>query len=467
MALLVAAAVLGWLIANRPELYRPLLAAGLIGVLAVTAIRWPNPAILATLLFLPLLGLARRLLIESTGWPAADPLLLIGPVLALILFTKAYVLESRPLIPDLLSKLVLAFLALVLIGIVNPLGVGLSVEGGAALMLTAIPLLWFFIGRALPDRVTIARLMYATVFLAGAIAIYGLCQTQIGFPSWDLEWVEVGGYTALNVGEELRGWGTLASASEYAGYLGAGIVFSAAALFHRRAWPVVLLPLLTVGILFSSVRTSMVLVILALTVMLGMRSSRPRVALPVIAVVGLAAYLLVAPVLATVSSRTGSDLVSHQLEGIGRPFDEDASTLSDHLALIGAGVTQGVRNPLGQGVAPSRASRAAESDELSYGAGGTEFDFSDVFVSLGLPGGLLFLAVAGVAFATIGRKYLRTRDPLLLGALGLAIVTLGYWLNGSHYAVVPLLWLVLGWATRPSEDGPAPTAATRPDRLPR
>ena len=62
-------------------------------------------------------------------------------------------------------------------------------------MLMGIPLVWFFVGRALPDRITIGRLQYATAFLAGVIAIYGLYQTQVGFPRWDLAWIDVGGYS--------------------------------------------------------------------------------------------------------------------------------------------------------------------------------------------------------------------------------------------------------------------------------
>ena len=73
--------------------------------------------------------------------------------------------------------------------------------------------MWFFIGRALPDRGTITHVQYATAFLAAAIALYGLWQTEVEFPSWDLAWIEVGGYVSLSVGEETRGCGTLASAT--------------------------------------------------------------------------------------------------------------------------------------------------------------------------------------------------------------------------------------------------------------
>jgi hypothetical protein len=453
-ALVTGAFLIGWLIATQPEHYRPLLTVGVVSVLGITALRWPNPAVLAALLFLPLLGLVRRLLIESTGWPEADPLLLIGPALALILFAKAYLIDSRPLVTDLLSKLVLGLLALAVIGVFNPLG-GEIEAGLIALMFTAVPALWFLIGRALPDRRTIEWLVYGTAVMSAAIALYGIAQTEIGFPRWDEQWLEVGGYLALNVQDEIRGFGTMASASEYAFYLGAGMVTAFAFLLHRRTWPVVVLPMIAVGILLSSIRGVMVLGFLALIVMLGLRARRPGTALPVVAAVSIVVYLVLSPVLAEISTRSGSDLVAHQLEGIARPFDPESSTLQSHLALIGEGVSEGLRHPFGQGTAFT----TLATEKLGSQGQGTEFDFSNAFVSFGLPGGLLFLAIFGTAIISVGRRYVRTRDPLALCAIGVAIVTLGTWLNGAHYALVPLLWVILGWATRPDDrQEPAPRA---------
>ncbi len=463
LGLVPIAALLGWVLASRPDLYRPLFALGTVAVFGLLALRWPKAAILGVLLFLPLLGLFRRLLIESSGWPVFDPLLLIGPALAVVLFVRAYVLDSRSLAPDLLSKLVLAFLALILLGIVNPFGAGLQ-AGLIAAVLVGVPLLWFFVGRALPDRPTILRLQWGTAFLAAAIAIYGLWQTEVGFPSWDLAWVEVGGYSSLSVGGTLRGWGTMASASEYAGYLGAGIVFAVAALVDRRAWPLVVVPLVGAALVFSSVRGVLILTLLAIAVMMGLRSPRPRVALPLIAVGGVAVYLAAAPVLASVSSSSSSDLVTHQLEGIARPFDEDSSTVDVHLELVGKGFTEGLSHPLGQGVAPGQVSGdagAATSGEVSFKGAGSEFDFTDAFIRFGFAGGVIFLSLTTIALATAGRHYRQTRDPLLLGAIGLAVMTLGYWLNGGNYALTPLLWFTLGWATRPPESARSPREAAR------
>ena len=70
--------------------------------------------------------------------------------------------------------------------------------------------------------------------------------------------------------------------------------------------------------------------------------------------------------------------------------------------------------------------------------------------------------LSGVAVYTVGRHYLLTRNHLLLGVLGLSVLMLGNWHNGGHYVITPLLWLMLGWATRPrdAEDPPAAAQAS-------
>jgi hypothetical protein len=212
-----------------------------------------------------------------------------------------------------------------------------------------------------------------------------------------------------------------------------------------------------------------VLGLLAVVVMLGLRSKRPRIALPVAAAAAVAVYLAVAPVLAEFSTRSGSDLVTHQLEGIARPFDEDTSTLHTHLDLIREGVAKGLRQPLGQGTGsttPAASKFGSGGEGTESGGEGTEFDFSNMFVSLGLPGGLLFLGIVGTAMVRIARRYVYRRDPLLLGIIGLAIVTLGTWLNGAHYALTPLLWVMLGWATRPDDQPEAGGRDEPPEQLP-
>src|SRR4051812_20713004 len=83
----VAAAALyaGRLVANDSQFVHPLLAllvAGTLGLLAMTS---PRTSIVATLLMLPFLAFGRRLLILYDGWHSQEPLLLVGPAIAMLL----------------------------------------------------------------------------------------------------------------------------------------------------------------------------------------------------------------------------------------------------------------------------------------------------------------------------------------------------------------------------------------------
>ncbi len=84
---------------------------------------------------------------------------------------------------------------------------------------------------------------------------------------------------------------------------------------------------------------------------------------------------------------------------------------------------------------------------------------ADVFVSTGAVGGLLFLAVIFFAFRAVFTRYSREPRWTLFAVAGVMIVMLGTWLNGGLYALAPLTWFLLGWATRPSADPPEAEAS--------
>src|SRR5215203_1850646 len=81
----VSAAAAGVIAVGYPQWYRMALAVGLATNLVVLGMRWPRAAALMTLFFLPFLALIRRLLIADSGFTSSDPLLLVGPLVALFL----------------------------------------------------------------------------------------------------------------------------------------------------------------------------------------------------------------------------------------------------------------------------------------------------------------------------------------------------------------------------------------------
>jgi hypothetical protein len=432
---------------EHPILLRPLLALFLAALLAVTAWQKPDLGIVLALAFLVVMGLLRRLLIPAAGWTSYDPLLLVIPVVAVVVFIRLQRQHRRPLLDDGLSRLVLALLLLTLLESVNPLS-GSLVANLAGLLFLAAPLVWFFIGRQIMDRRLVTLVLGSAIVLGVCNAAYGMVQAVGAMPSWDVAWLQTGGYTALRVGNDLKPFGTFTSSAEYAAYLAVALVLAVALAINGRRLALTVLPILAVGLFLDSTRGVVALAVLAVIVMFALRMRRASGALAIgalaVAVAG-ATVLLLGPTIEQLAIDSGSPLVVHETAGLLHPFDPNQSTLGLHLQRIGDGLGKALANPLGLGTGASNLAGA----KLGATVTGTEVDVSNAFVNLGLIGGALFVAVVVTGLGRLVAGYRRTPDPYLAGVLGLAIVTLGQWLgSGGQYAVAPLLWLALGWATR-------------------
>ena len=285
-------------IAVHPSWDRWVVAAVIGGSLAAVSLERPRTAAVVALLGLPLLALMRRLLIPLAPWTSHDPLLAVGPLLALVILAGLWVRRRPALAPDLLSKLVLALFAVALVATLNLNGSGLGAALGG-LVFIGLPLLWFFVGRELGNQWAARSLLLGTLLLGVVIAAYGLWQTQVGLPSWDSNWLAVAGYNSLYIhhGNEytIRAFGTFSSAAEYATYLGIAVSIATAFLLHRRWRPALVLPVLAAALVFASGRTVLVLTVLAVLIMCALRSRRPRLALGLVCgtlVLGLGALQL-------------------------------------------------------------------------------------------------------------------------------------------------------------------------------
>jgi hypothetical protein len=438
------AAGLAAIAAARPELDRPLLALVLGVALGAVAIGWPLGAAVATLLFLPFLALLRRVLILETGWESQDPLLLVGPAVVGVLVVVLFVSRGRPVTTNALSRLIVGVLVLAVVQCANPAGGGLGV-GLQGLLFIGAPLLWFFVGRELATRRTVALLLVATVGIACLEALYGLLQTSKGLPEWDVLWLLANGYYALNVGGVIRAWGTFSSSAEYVLYLGTGLsVCVALALHHGRRW-LVPVPLLTVALFLGSGRAAMAATTVAAIVLVSLAWLPGRTAVAAIAallVCALLALSVAGPLLARTGAVAGNPLAAHQVAGLTDPLNPQASTAGRHTELFLDGLRSGVTHPLGFGTGTTNV--ASQRSERSV-ARPTEIDVSDTFVSLGLLGGLVYALVVALTLRLAVVRYLAHRDPLVLAVLGLLVTTLGQWLTGGHYALAPLTWFLVGW----------------------
>ena len=447
LAALVSLAV-AQTVAAEPLLLRPLLAVLIGGTLFVLSTLSPAGAVVAAVCFLPFLGLIRRLLIPVAGWSASDPLLLVAPALAVALAARLFVLERRAITTDRISTLVAALLALALLQAFNPLG-GSPTAGLTGLLFVATPFVWFFVGREFVDRRAIGAIVGSLVVIAPLAACYGIAQTQSGFPSWDAAWVDANGYAALSVGGRTRPFGTFASSAEYATYLTAAAVAATAFVLTRRAWVLPVIPVVAVAVFLASSRGIVVIGVLACLVVAGLRSGRPRLAVGLVAC-GLVAALLAAkfvhaPARADAHANT---LVAHQVGGLADPLDSDESTLRLHWNALLHGFAEGVRNPLGWGTGSTNLA----SNKHGGAEKGTEIDVSDAFVALGLPGGVLFIALILTTLRRAFALALRRRDTVTLAVAGVVVVALGQWLNGGYYSVAPVVWLAIGWLARQPVD---------------
>ncbi|MEJ7784156.1 MAG: hypothetical protein WKF96_05075 [Solirubrobacteraceae bacterium] len=472
--LVICAAAAGLLTVAHPEWYRSTLAIALGINLIVLGMKWPRAAALATLLFLPFLALIRRVLIADAGFTSNDPLLLVGPIVALFLLYRLYIVEARRS-HDRLFKLVAALLTVAVIQVFNPFATGGLLATAGGLLFVGVPLLWFFVGRELGDRTSVAFLLYGTIVVACLVGIYGLLQTQFGtIASWDQTWLDVNGYTALNVGDsgtgsQIRPFSTFSSNQEYSLFMAIGVTFLVALLLRRRFGAAVVLPLLLLALFLAGGRASVVTAGLAAVILAALVTRRWLPGLLVVTVGVLAAYAAAATFgdrLDRAAGLGGNAVIERNVSGLLNPLDPGKSTAITHYDFVLDGVAEGIRNPAGRGTgASSIATKLTDSEQRD-----SEIDLSNAFINFGIVGGVLYAAIIVLTFRATFARYIRHRDALSLAVVGMLVAVFGQWLNGGLYAIAPLLWFLVGWATRPDRpaDGPrlGASSSSTPAELP-
>jgi hypothetical protein len=429
--------------------------------LALFALGLLSPRTLVYVLFcwLAVLGLVRRLTTEVSPYGTADFLLLVGPVGLVALLMAAHdqgAFGRRSKLAD--AVLVLSIL--IALGSLNPLQGG-PLVGFAGLLFMLVPVLWFWVGRSFLDDDTFAPLLKLIAGLGIAAALYGLAQLFLGFPHWDEAWIRDFGYTALNVEGHPRSFASFAAPSEYVLFLAmAMVVWVAFGL--RPGWiglTIAAVALLSISIFYVGSRGIVFVVAVALVVM---AAAWRRLPTPFALVAGAMAIVLV-PYLATrfapasygVGPQAG--FVQRQVEGLSNPLGHE-STFLDHVNLVEIGLRSAVHQPLGIGVG------AVTLAGYRFGEvkGGTEADPSNIATALGLPGLLTYTVVFFIAMRRAYMLASRRRDALSFAVLGILVVTIFQWLNGSHYSVALLPWLALGWLDRTAHREPETKTSPRP-----
>lgn len=471
--MLLAATAVGGVLAVTAALpegagARWVLAAAICLVLACVCLRSSTQGVILTLAWLLVLGLTRRLVSEVLADPARDPLLLVGPLAAALLCGRA-LLQGALRARSRLSLGVLALSAIVLVEVLNPR----NPSAGAALaglLIWLIPMLWFFVGRRLVDDQLARRVLVLAGIGTLAGAAYGVAQSVAGFPPWDELWIGDRGYAALYIGPEtVRPFGLFASAAEFAVAAAVGAVLAAVLVFaprfvgalakrpeaepHPRALRVracalVAFLVLAVALVLSAVRTYVALLVVALPVVYlilrgwrGLRVLVPVTAVAAIAVVG------VAQINPDQLSRDGVEAALRRIVvAVRDPFgdfgENPDATLELHLGDVRRGFREAFDEPLGSGTG----STGIAGEHFGGTRNSTDADVADAGIAFGIPGlvATLFVLVAGLVTAV--RAAVRRRNLEHLALVGILIVSLGVWWAGGHYAMAPLLWLLLGRA---------------------
>ena len=441
-------ALLLGLFADTESAFVRLVAACVIAALLIVLyLTRPAVAVVATFVYLVFVAFIRRLLITDAGWTSADPLLLVGPLVSVVAMVKLFVLDKRPFVPDLLSKCIALMLFITCLEVFNPEG-GIA-AGVLGLLFSALPLLWYWVGRELVTDQVIDWLMSTLLFLGTVIGIYGVLQTEVGFPPWDQQWLQValgGGYASLNVGGTLRAFGTFASAQEYALCVGAALVVAVVYGLRGRAWAWLTVPVLGFALFLSSGRAALILSFLGAVIVCALKPRKPRTALVVtIVTVGAAFGALHFAAGSLSSSTTGaSALVSHQVGGLTNPLDPNNSTLLIHLNRALDGIKSSIHHPFGQGDGATNLANAVNQNSTLNNLGAaTEYDITNAFVIAGPLGGALYLFIVLLVWWVALRGYFAGREALL-APIGVLVVGLGQWLIGGAYALSPLCWILIG-----------------------
>jgi hypothetical protein len=415
---------------------------------ALVAVR-PTMAVMSTIIYLLLMGDIRRYVSAHTSPVPQDPLLLVGPAVIGMLFAR--LAFERKLTPDTpLAKLVVALMIMMTLEIVNPLQGGLTI-GVAGALYYIVPLLWFWAGRSLPsERLSGAMLKGVIPVLAAAAAVLGLYQTLVGRLAFEEQWVREqiasGGFNSIIVnGSVVRSFSFLTSPAEYAGFLAMGLVCCTAPLLVGRFRAVsVLIPLFAWAMVLASIRSAIVLSMVAIMALwaLGGRDAQKVLGRIFLAVVigGGGLYFGLHRLERISGGGDGgvSTLIDHTIQPLTNPGESSAE---GHWALVRYGVVAGLKNPIGTGLGSTT---IAAQKFSTHGGAGYENDIANMFASLGVFGGLLYIGIILYVLWHLCTVWRERRSFGALLVLGVLLSQLGYWLEGGHYALAAICWFLIG-----------------------
>ena len=421
------------------------IAAILAVVLAALAVQRPRYAIVAAFIFLAVLGDIRRYLVSEYGVVSNDPMLLVGPTVAGVIFLHGLI-SGRMSLASGLSKMILLLAIFMAVEMVNPIQGGLSV-GIAGALFFLVPMAWFWIGQAYGSSEFLYKILTRLVVPISVLgALLGLCQTFFGFLRYEARWIYLAGTNGLFVGKHYRPFGFFVSPSEYAIYLTVGLMIILAPLTVRRVRPMLLLaPILVLAVFLLGARGPIVMTLFSMAVLWAVHATTRNA---VILRLGVAVAIGVVGLIFVLRSLQNSNFSEEVQPYVDRQTqlisDPNSTTAGTHGQIILLGIMDGINNPLGQGLGITTPAAGR------YGATGhsSDFDASNLFISLGAAGGLLYILIV-VKTVHMASLYWRGMPSLLsLFILAILVVMIGQWCNGGQYSLAALVWFCIGTLDR-------------------
>ena len=430
------------------EPLRIMIALTLAAVIGGSIVQYPMIGFSILAAFLPFLGLIRRELIPSIGYQSNEPLTLIGAVVGTLLFIR--IASNRWIsVKNTTIKITIALLVVMVLQIFNPNQGGILVGLGGAMFYIG-PLLWFFVGRHHGGKQTLATIGTVLVIVSVITALVGLRQQFGEMSSVERYWMVVSKYRQFLTDDVVRAFGASLSFGEYVTLMSMGAMVAWSRFMQRKYLYALPFLFISATIFLSSSRAGVVMLLAGCIVSWSFLDKRVVTRIPRIIIgvaIGVAGLLIGLNQTRSLNlERNAAVFVEHQVEGLTNPLGSERSTATKHAGLVEIGFTSGIRNPIGRGlgsttIAGRRFSQGGDGEDGTFS---TELDFTNIIVSTGFIGGILYMVLMGRMSWVIVKLWDIRRTSISLEWIAIAVVTFGNWLQGGYYAPSILIWSCFG-----------------------
>jgi hypothetical protein len=360
--------------------------------------------------------------------------------------------------------LIIALTVLMALEVFNPAQGGLTV-GFAGILFYVIPISWYWIGQAFGSPEFLYKLLRRIVVpLAVLAAILGLIQTLYGFLHFESLWFHLTGAGSIYVENRRRAFGFFVSPAEYCMYLTVEIVVVISPLLIGKfRIESIALPLLCVAVFLFGGRGPLITVIVSICVIWAITARNARLA---ILRFGAAVALCGVGLVFALRGLQNAD-VSEQI----RPFvDRNVQLVSDpsqttagiHWEMFAEGIKEGLKHPLGSGLGATTPAAGR------YGGtgGNSEIDVSNMFITLGVLGGVLYVVIVGWTLY-VGFSYFQLSHSLIaLFVAGILILLIAQWSSGGMYSLAALVWFCIGSIDRARQSRLSSSVPEEPQYFP-